>query len=234
MLLCIYYLFGKKKSVVGIVFAACCIPLGFVTLLAANSRGPIVCMVISLSLFWFAGLRGKARIVVLALGFLFGVAFPTVTAMLQDKGESDDIMSRFDKLNDQGSLEQESRYFTYAAAWAGYIENPVFGYRLELPSADVNDGDAAYPHNIVLESLMTTGTLGGILLIALLTAATRAAWRLLRGQHPNNWIALLFVQYLFAAMFSGGIYNDAELWQYSLAVFALDKVFSSQSVQTHE
>lgn len=89
-----------------------------------------------------------------------------------------------------------------------------------------------YPHNLFIEALLTLGIPGLCLLLVVLLAAFRSGWRLLQTRH--DWVALLCAQQVNGLMWSGSLYYGAEFWVSIAAVFALDRLLTTESVRTVE
>jgi O-antigen ligase len=89
-----------------------------------------------------------------------------------------------------------------------------------LGSSFVELAQRIYPHNILVEILMTNGIVGFVLLAVLLVFVVKALLRLL--QTPFAWLGLLCLQYLTASMSSGSLYFDATFWLLPMAVLGAD------------
>lgn len=68
---------------------------------------------------------------------------------------------------------------------------------------------------------MSTGFLGGSLLMIILIFALFAAIKFLNKKESFGWVVLIFLQYLIASQFSGAIYNTATFWSFLAIVIAL-------------
>lgn len=95
---------------------------------------------------------------------------------------------------------QGSRIMLWGTSFDQFLENPVFGNSLE------NEVYHYYPHNFLLESLISTGLLGTVPLLIGLTFAFIKCWRIAHLSPGNYWIVILFVQGLVQFSFSGAIY----------------------------
>ncbi|MDH3589548.1 MAG: hypothetical protein OEQ74_09105, partial [Gammaproteobacteria bacterium] len=100
-------------------------------------------------------------------------------------------------------------------AWAEFLSSPLVGSGLEGHRVGF------YPHNAIVEAFMATGIVGGIALLAVLASAGLSAWRLLTQQAGSGWTALLCIQYIVAAQFSGALWGAGAMWSFIGAVFAV-------------
>jgi O-antigen ligase len=102
-----------------------------------------------------------------------------------------------------------------------YLDNPILG------SATVEVRSRTYPHNILVEAFMATGTFGGLLTLCLIAVSLRASWVLVRSA-ACGWVALVFVQYLIADLLSGSLFLAERLWYYSIGVAVLSAGYVSE------
>jgi O-antigen ligase len=109
-----------------------------------------------------------------------------------------------------------NREIMYRGAWEQYLDSPLIG------SSIVERGTLSYPHNLILEGFMATGTFGGVALVLLVLLASYRALRLIVHDTTSAWIPLCFFQQLIGAMFSGGIYGNMLLWGMTGIVLGAD------------
>ena len=179
----------------------------------AASRGPITATLAVLGIYAAASLsriferHGRARLVgaVLTVLLLAGSS----ALVLGVNMERATILERFDRRDPTGN-----RTGLWSNAWAVSLQHPFLGAALKLPEAD------GQYHNIVIEGFLTTGVLGGAILVALLSVTSLKAWRLIKLGTNCDWIGLLWFQYLFGAFASGAIYTSFSVWYLCAAVFA--------------
>jgi O-antigen ligase len=92
------------------------------------------------------------------------------------------------------------------SAWHGFKAQPLFGSGFEERTSGY------YPHNVVVEAFMATGMLGGVIFLLLIAMTLRAALRLMLARDSQSWLAVLCIQYLVAAQFSGALYASMPMW----------------------
>lgn len=179
---------------------------GIVAMIASGSRGPVFALLFAMAFLMLVGWRlGSRTRVVVALGtaaamgaFLFfkveGLAraaaafrFGGITGTMYDPS-----------VNVRLALFEEGLRL--------FAENPVTGAAIELP------GSGYYPHNIIIEALMATGVIGGVMFLLAFAGAAFAAVRLAIVAPLYAWLGALLVQQMVAVQFSGAIAGSPEVW----------------------
>jgi len=196
-----------------------CALLGVAMVVGAGSRGPALALVIAFLVrrlnrdivrFGILGVVKAGVIVGATAGSLLGLALlvfedprrlPLVSRVL---GLAADRAISVRAQLAQGALQQFE-----GSPWLG--------------SSFVELSQRFYPHNILIEILMTNGVVGFVLLALFLVFVVRALLRLL--QTPYAWLGLLCVQYLTASMSSGSLYFDPTFWLLPLAVLGADLTY---------
>lgn len=206
VLLCTWGLFlraGEKSRYMKLLFVIGGL-LGAYLALAANSRGPLVSLVVALMLAAIASnLRSKYWLI--GLMTLVAAAFVPIVALV-DKVAGTQV---YDRLLGQSQFDEVntlSRLDLYASAWAQFAKFPLTGYGLEDPVF------GGYPHNLVIEAFMATGIFGGLMMLAIIILTLTLAYRVMRDIPNFGWLALLVVQQVIAAQFSGSINQATILW----------------------
>jgi O-antigen ligase len=115
-----------------------------------------------------------------------------------------------------GDRSTADRVLLISRALAQFESSPLVG------DAFVESVSRFYPHNMAVDTLMTTGIIGFGLYFALLLFCAGAGWRILRTRH--SWLTLLYVQMTVASMFSGAAYFDATFWGSSAILLAADRL----------
>jgi O-antigen ligase len=100
-------------------------------------------------------------------------------------------------------------------AWNQFRESPIFG------SDVVERNVRGYPHNLFLETLMSTGLVGGACMAFLLWRTMRGVFWLLRHGGEHRWVGMLFIQSLSLLMFSSTLFLDSYFWFWMAAVAAI-------------
>jgi O-antigen ligase len=228
-------LLGKFSKIVFPATAA----IGVVGVFLSGSRGPFISLIVcTLILFLTSsqktqmGLKFVVTLVFIAGLFWFGISF----ALEQGSGSIERIFATEEEFSgtSQYSGTGQSRLYLYSLVLEKVEKHPLFGFGLELP-----DG-FGYPHNLILESFLALGILGGSMFIFLQIYMISQAFGLLKSKNSSKaawgWVGILFIQYFIASMFSGSIYGSYILWYMMFAVLVIvntDDVQFSRLEQEH-
>lgn len=197
---------GRKEasSLLSILFRLLAVILGLAVLIYSGSRGPMLSLasgVLFLSLALQSVNKIKLTLVIFLTGCALYIAFPYMSIDLIDKS-----VVRISNALSGSDAATQGRFNSYQGALEVFRANPLFGGLLEEPNTNF------YPHNILLESLMSTGVLGFVFLFSAMLIGVYTSFALMRERSNSSWIGLLFIIYLVQAQFSGSIYKSYELW----------------------
>lgn len=173
------------------------------TMVRAASRSPIVALVVIL-LFWLFA-RGKnvvqgVSITAVAFGLLI-VFFEPILNFMGNISPVIEVRLRMGIYEGYSS----GRDVLYQEAFDLFLNNPFLGKQFALFD---NFGGFAYSHNIVLDSLMGLGLLGGIAMIYILWIAIKNSYTMIKNNDPHFWICLILIQQIVFNMFSGAFYYN--------------------------
>src|SRR5690606_4793044 len=98
---------------------------------------------------------------------------------------------------------------------------PILGDKLKV------DDWGGYPHNIVVEVLQTTGVLGFIPFLILISRALILCFKNFKRNKSYAWVFVIFIQALIQSMFSGAIYTSAWLWTSMALAFSVERFLAS-------
>jgi O-antigen ligase len=199
------------KQRIGII---CVMLLGMVSLIGGASRSPVLGTLFGLLLitgvyFWRSGtsVRKVAKALVsiglVVSGFVvlyFSVLVNLPLATFQR------LFNFFESRN-HGGIEERDMQF--ASAWKQFLRSPVIGDSFLEEFSDF------YPHNMVLEVLMSMGILGATLMFFVLSSVFIRIPRLISDR--DGWdnellVAIFFCLILFLSMFSGGLFLASYWW----------------------
>lgn len=180
--------------------------LGLYLLVAAASRGPLVTLILVL-FFYFMAQDFKRYWRVLTVVALLFVLMIQAGSYLEEVGTYRAFSRAEGAFSGQDEAVSE-RQIAYKGAVNQFIQSPIIGDSLEEKETRL------YPHNVVLESFMATGLIGGLPFVILILYGIYISFRNLKMKSEHGWIALLFIQYLIAAQFSGALYASSILWTF--------------------
>lgn len=210
--------FFRDQRLLGRIALAALTVIGLFTAAVSGSRGPILAFALSILfvLAVWARRQPPHRVLLGVIGALVAAYILILGAYVIEDAFGFRIVTRFATiLNITADQSGRVHFDQLASAVEQFIQHPIFGSALhETRSRD-------YPHNVVVESFMTTGVVGGFMFCAFLIWATVAAARLSRDR-AAAWIALLVVQQIVAALTSGALYLSAGMWVLGAAAIAVD------------
>lgn len=185
-------------------------PLFFITVLYAGSRGPLIYLALVIGLFFlysgfFKRYKWKIRFLFflislfLIIGYdlildLISVINPIISERLLSTIESADISGR------DGAYEIGMNQF---------LSSPFFGDYFVLTSGPLA---GLYPHNILIEALMTFGIIGSIPLFYLFIIGIKKGFYLLKMNQQQSWVFLIFLSLFLKGMSTWNLYGSDELW----------------------
>lgn len=203
---------SHAKNVYASVMFAVGVALGLYLVIASASRGPLLSLLGAL-LLWAWATRGRQKGRVMALIICVITAGVVAIIHLTATGVFDTLERVKQAINGDGAAVID-RVQLLRAAIEQFQSSPLIGNSL------VDKLDGAYPHNLVIESFMATGVLGGFLFVGVILVALSYAWKLVRWRANEAWIGLLFAQYLVEAQTSGGLYSSTLFWAFLAAVLS--------------
>lgn len=201
-LLTIYMLKEKNLSKIYKILAVILIIISIYSMLRAGSRGPILNFLVVL-LFWYFSKRRKLGLGIISLFIVLLIIVFTFDNILSLMGRVSPVIE--DRLREtlEGRGGNE-RNLLYDAAVSAFVERPFIGKQFGIFDGM---GGYAYAHNIILDSLMALGIVGGIMMMYILSCALKACYL---NIHTNNhyWLSLILLQQMTSLMVSGTFYQD--------------------------
>lgn len=191
---------GWKRKAVLVALGAVCAT----ALVLTGSRGPLVALVAGLvvysiatrKFFWPLLLAGAGAFALLSQED--NILVLRLLLLIQNQGMYDE--SALERLEFQGR------------AWEQFLHSPMFG------SGFAEAVSGTYPHNIVIESLMALGVVGGVLLVLVTVRAIRCSFTALRAHAVLP--VLLLVQYAVNGQLSGSLWGSDAMWAMAAVVMA--------------
>jgi O-antigen ligase len=200
VLLSLHVFLAGNQSVRRITIAAFVAIGGFLLVLQANSRGPIIALSVCLALVYMSATNYKLRSLVVGLA-LFAVVYILFSNTLNELP----VVDRFQNNELTSDISILGRIMMFQGALEQFIGSPLIGSSVEERTMQY------YPHNVILEAFMATGVLGGVPFLLLTLLGLRASWSLIR-QKKDMWVGLLAIQYIVGGQFSGAIYSSTAMW----------------------
>lgn len=160
---------------------------------ASGSRGPLIALILIIVIYLSTAIKKKNLFfAVLPLMMVFGYMLFNYSGNLS---ESIYTINRFEDATRNGT-ESEIRFEIYSSTIRQFLESPAWGTSIDLRDFDT------YPHNLILESLMSTGMLGGMFFII---SILYALYCVFLDRKRMDLFQLLFILFLSQAQFSGSL-----------------------------
>lgn len=195
--------------------------IGLFSIALANSRGPVVALLIIFIVYSL--LKQKTNIIVILLTALaFVVIFiEEINSILKSYGSTfiDRIIESLN-VTDLGKLSQgRSKLFNLGIE--NILENPVFGGPF-LSQEYLYKGE--YYHNFIMESFVALGIFGGLLYLVFTGVTVFKAIKLLKNYSEYFFISTLFLQHMIYSMFSRSVVSLPLFW---LSLFLVNYIYES-------
>ena len=177
--------------------------ISFQVIIGSGSRGPIVAGILALLIIEIGFFKLMFFIFIFLIIIITGIlpSIEEIPSALEGIALFERIILTMDTIS-----EGDGRIAQYANAILLIIESPFTGGYLEDPEFRI------YPHNIILESIMTIGVLGGLMLIYLFYHSIKKSILLLEKRPEFRILSALLIQHIIAAQFSGSIYTSTTMW----------------------
>ena len=185
-------------------FATVALPLVAIALLASGSRGPILALVLGISVMLILMPGGAERRKRLTLLFGSGIVTIFLASRLVPTESIQRSLSFF--LGTGTGRDSNERVYTWGEAWQLFTEHPLFGSG--VGGFAIREPILAYPHNILLEALAELGIVGFALVssfLALAIACGVSVWRASAGIEREDAALVLA---LFSMAFTNSMLSD--------------------------
>jgi len=155
--------------------------------LLGSSRGSVIAIMLSVFVFIaYSPFKNKLQFIILAI-----IATPIVIWAVEVSGSG--VFSRFSDASKDGG---GGRMNLWSNSINHFFENILIGGRIEI--------GGIYPHNFILEILMSTGILGFLLIAPLFFKVIPKSYGLSKN---NLFILLIYIQGISMHFFSGSLYT---------------------------
>ncbi len=191
IVLCLYKLIYQKPNKKEKIYLYLTLSVAFGLFFLGATRGALVAVLIGLlSLIYFGTVKNRLK-----FSFLFVLAIPLIIYGVEATGSA--IFER--SLNTVETGDSSGREPLWNAAIEEFINNPILGGRIEV--------SGIYPHNIFLEILMATGTVGFIIFLIIMIWCIKNGLRSIKLNKIYLFSLLIFLIGFSMSNFSGAIYS---------------------------
>lgn len=201
LIISIYLLLYRRIGLLKKIFVVFVVVLSTLIMLRSGSRGPILALIGVIMLWIFS--VSKHRVV----GLLLLLFFALFVSLLKDvifqlvENVSPVLYARFE-YRDVGE-QASDRLPLYEYAIESFLSNPIFGKNFAVY---MSNGFCIYVHNILLESFMQLGLLGGVIFVVVLFKVFFRIVKMIQIKSPYFWLGLLLIQQVLKCMVSSSLY----------------------------
>ena len=192
------YALGRYKNNLLRIGIIAIMLIAFIVLLRAGSRGPILAAIVIFATY----LITRTKNIILSLIFIIFALL--VWYLLRDNiiqlvSDISPILKQrlFERAN---QISDRTPLYEYAVN--AFLDNPIFGKSFAVYMS----GFMTYSHNIILDSIMQLGMIGGAIILYLLVKSYSLIYKLLKIKSLYSWIGLLLLQQVTFLMLSSAIY----------------------------
>lgn len=203
IVLSMFVLIKKDLNILKKILVLLIIPIGIFCVLRAGSRGPLLAL-IAVIFFWYFSKQRNIIYSSYKLLVLFALVVVFIDQLLKFMGYISPVIEwRMRATLYEGDTGQRNPL--YESAINAFKESPVWGKQFAIFYAD---GSFLYSHNIILDSLMGLGIIGGLAIIFVIISAFVKSYKLIKVNDAQFWIALILVQQIMTNMVSFSIYYN--------------------------
>lgn len=209
-----FYLLQNKLSKVKKGVAIISIILSIIPFFLGASRGALIALLITFLVYLFTSRNVKSIVNISIVSIIFAGSIIFFDGYL-NSGLIDRILQTSEDIDNQNSSAE--RLVIWENALEQFVNNPFFGDKLA-----VNNWES-YAHNIIIETLQTTGVLGFIPFIIIIIYAWKKVIYIAVNHKNYFWICVIFIQSFVQSMFSGALYVSSWFWMSLAILLALIK-----------
>lgn len=218
-----YYVENINKKIALLFFC-----LGALIVLKAGSRGPFICLVVILFLFY--SFKTKQIIYAFLIGALFIVLIYAFKDFLLDfvKDVSPVLYNRTMATIEKGDFNGRNHFFEDALIiWQ---QNPLFGKYFTLYFG--SPAKPGYTHNLFFDSMIMGGLVGVVLMTFFFYYVIKALYLSLKYSSIFIWITLIIFHQYLGCLSSGCFWGTPSLSIGLLAISLLMPYISENNIET--
>lgn len=201
---------------------------GFIGIFVSASKSPFLALIVVLIIFlvfWYRSF--KSAVIVGVVGAILSFYFLDIISFFSNYFNSN-FLDRLLYAIEVGGDKARSNLAT--TAFDEFMDNPLFGNAMLIQKEGMA---GSYPHNIIVEALMSTGAFGSAFFLLWLWKCFKGAINIIMIHSNITWIALVFLQYLIFSMFSKNLYSNDSFWLFTvLLIGAMSRVQLNKSLKT--
>jgi hypothetical protein len=204
---------SKFARGLGFLWFSASLIAGIFILIKSNSRGPFVSTIVCVLILFLSRLFEAKKNNIFA-NMVFGISAVFIVSGLVNSLTQSSDYSVIDRLIDSESeFSSGSIYLHRPELMQKSIDlitsnfvNFLIGAGLEIPGI-------GYPHNMIVESFLATGIIGGLLFTLIYLGSIWSSMTIILSNNSQwLWLYLLYIQQVVNALFSGCIYTSESFW----------------------
>jgi O-antigen ligase len=173
-----------------------------------GSRGPLIAFLAAFILLLYYHFSNRIFVFTFVAKWVIGVVtvFSLISNYLLQSIDYRDYAILYRIVDTQVVGGKEARNTEWTIAWGQFLDNPVAGDQM------FNYYDWQYPHNVVIESFMATGLVGGIPFCIVLLIFIYKLVKMRNNSFKSQTIGVIGLIMLISFLVSGGLYTNSEFW----------------------
>ena len=193
---------------------------GVIIMGLANSRGPILALLVCLIIYIWVKKKYSILMFLIFLMIIISSYIDSISEFFLSYGSDtvQRLLFTIENFNGQEDITS-GRDNIYTEAFNVFSESPIFGDHFLLQKGAFK---GEYPHNFILEALISNGLIGVILYLFIIITTFYQACKLMMLSREYTFISLLFVQYLVFSMTSRSMINLPVFW---LLLFLVNSIY---------
>jgi O-antigen ligase len=209
-MMCLFYVIKEKNKTQKYILGAISLIIALYIMLISGSRGPII---YSFIIFYYFILNTSAFSSIKK--YVNAILILTLILVLIDYTFLTDVIGLFNPALEERIIstivdnEVSGRDRLYVIALDQFYSSPFFGDFFLLTSGHYK---GEYPHNILLEALMTLGLFGALPFFYLLIQTFKRVHLMIKINDNTTWIGLLFLVSFFKGLSTWNLYGNTLLW----------------------
>jgi len=190
--------------------------IGLLNLIAGAARGPLISFILIIIIISITFLIVKIRnifvkrnnvlnnsiYIIVFITILILIFFVTVL-LIQNNFT---IARRVQWLFDKPFIEMNDRWLLWENGFKQFMQKPLFGDSFILRK------EGTYPHNIIIESLMSTGLIGSVFLFSYISASFYYFYYYNKYEIENLIVFMTLLAFFLISNTSGGLFTQPEFW----------------------
>lgn len=205
IILCAFAWLKKQLNILIKASLVLIIIISFIAMIRSGSRGPLLSLILIL-FFWLFSQGKNILSSTIPILILIVLVLVYIQPLLEFVGQISPFMEERLKLAIYEGYTS-GRDNIYAKASHLFLNSPIWGSSFVIMNSP-GSSEYAYSHNIILDSLIALGFIGGIIMTLTLSITLIQCYKITKRKSSYYWIALIFVQQVTFCMLSSTFYYN--------------------------